>query len=606
MRVWLPRRSITLSVTLASIIGGLVGLSALSVLAVEWVVGSDVVVELLDERTRFVLSALENRVRAHLDPARDQVLFLAGLAAQGRLDLHDLAATRSLLLGAVAGTPQVQLIGVVGDDYQLHGVGRHGSDTEIIERPISPKGREEYRLVAERPDPKPYWAEPVFSPTVNTPVLNIRQRMTREGRTIGVLFSTVSILELSEFVDSFGNSLTERRVFILYGRDRVAAHGGVTAALSHLSPEHPLPTLDEVGDPVLAAIWQDPKPYLSPVKGADVHVVTVAGRDWLFRIREVPGYGPEALRVGTYLPLDRAERLLRRLYWAGAAGFGVLLLSLAASVAVGRMLARPIYQLAEQAKLVGSFELAQIPVLPGSFVRELDDQSRAFNAMLASLRWFETYVPKALVRRLMAHSDLAGINADERTLTVMFTDMVGFTATAERMSPSETAEFINQHLTLVIACIDAEMGTVDKYIGDAVMAFWGAPEDQRDHADRACRAALAVRTAIQADNRARAARGEPTVAVRVGIHTGPVVVGNIGAPGRMNYTVVGDSVNTTQRLEALGKEVGQTVSEVTILISGETRAALQSPLLTVFAGAFKVKGRTREIQVFRLDDPALG
>jgi adenylate cyclase len=601
MRIPLPMRSLTLSVTLATLIGFLVTLAVLIVLALEWLTGSRITVDLLDDRARLALSALEARVRAHLDPAHDQVTFLARLIAERRLDPTDRTATRATLLGAMAGTPQIQLLGMVDEDLHMLGAERRGPDIETIDRPLNPAAIAEYRATVARPESDAYWAEPIFVAAAKVSALDIRQRLTREGRAVGALVATVSIVELSHFLDTLDDERRELHTFVLYGHDRVAAHSAMAKVLSRLSPEHPLPSLDEVDDPVLAAIWRKPRPFLSVLPGVDMHVATVSGRRWLFLVRDVSGYGREPLMVGFYIPVDRVDQALRRLSWSGFAGLGILVLSLAASVALGRALARPIRRVAKQSSLVGSLELSQVSPLAGSFIRELNDQSRAFNAMLSSLRWFETYVPKVLVRRLIARGDPAGIDTVERTLTIMFTDIVGFTPAAERMTPQGTADFLNRHLALVNRCIEAEHGTVDKFIGDAVMAFWGAPEEQRDHADRACRAALAIRAAIHADNRRRSALGEGIVRLRIGIHTGRVVVGNIGSPGRMNYTVVGDAVNAAQRLESLGKEIGSGDAEVAILVSGATLGAATAPLATSFAGTFNVKGRAEGIEVHQLD-----
>src|SRR3546814_6000796 len=120
---------------------------------------------------------------------------------------------------------------------------------------------------------------------------------------------------------------------------------------------------------------------------------------------------------------------------------------------------------------------------------------------------------------------------------------------SERLTAQETADLLNEHFALVTACIEAEGGIVDKFIGDAVMAMWGAIKRDEDHAVHACAAVRAIGMAMAADNARRLMLGKPILRMRVGIHSGPVVIGNIGAPGRINFTVVGDTVNTAQRLE---------------------------------------------------------
>ncbi len=173
----------------------------------------------------------------------------------------------------------------------------------------------------------------------------------------------------------------------------------------------------------------------------------------------------------------------------------------------------------------------------------------------------------------------------------MFTDIVGFTAMSENKTPTEIAEMLNRHFEVLYQCIEAEGGTLDKYIGDAAMAFWGAPEEQPDHAARACRAALAARKAF--------AEVEPDQRIKIAIHTGPLIVGNIGAVSRMNYTVIGDTVNTCSRIEKLAGDLDRGEPTI-ILISDATAAQLDEEFELESAGDFQVKGREKAVTVYRL------
>jgi adenylate cyclase len=248
---------------------------------------------------------------------------------------------------------------------------------------------------------------------------------------------------------------------------------------------------------------------------------------------------------------------------------------------------------------VGTLDFDRVEEIKPSLIREVNNLATAFNKMLGGLRSFETYVPRKLVARLIEEGQAAGAESEERELTIMFTDIVGFTSMCEGMDAKEVAAFINHHLTLLAACVDDEGGTIDKYIGDALMAFWGAPERIENTAPSACRTALAMKRAISSDNMTRAAAGMKPVRLRIGIHTGPLVVGNIGAPSRVNYTVVGDTVNSAQRLEGLGKEVDPD-AEVTILISSVTRAQLPVEFKTAAVGSHLVKGKSERIDVYQL------
>ena len=151
--------------------------------------------------------------------------------------------------------------------------------------------------------------------------------------------------------------------------------------------------------------------------------------------------------------------------------------------------------------------------------------------------------------------------------------------------------------------IETRGGTVDKFIGDGVMAYWGAPEAQPDQATLACRAALAIADSFQRVYGDRV----PGLKLRIGLHTGPAVVGNIGAPGRVNYTLIGDTVNSAQRLEGLGKSYmskDDPSGSVMILISAQTAAALEPGFQLDDLGGHRLVGRDEETEVFRLKPPA--
>jgi adenylate cyclase len=194
--------------------------------------------------------------------------------------------------------------------------------------------------------------------------------------------------------------------------------------------------------------------------------------------------------------------------------------------------------------------------------------------MLGALRWFETYVPKSLVGQLLHQSAHHDLKPEEREVTVMFTDIVGFSRIASRRAPRSVAAFLNRHFGLIGQHVQASRGTIDKYIGDSVMAFWGAPAPDPDHAEHAARAALAIGETLAADNRRRAGKGLKPIRIRVGLHSGSAIVGNVGAPGRVNYTLIGDTVNAAQHLEQLGKSFEDGVSDHTILASAAVIAHL--------------------------------
>src|SRR5262249_17311764 len=155
------------------------------------------------------------------------------------------------------------------------------------------------------------------------------------------------------------------------------------------------------------------------------------------------------------------------------------------------------------------FDFSGTQRIGGSPFREIAAAGRAWDSMLTALGWFETYVPKALVGRLLGDAARGGLKAEEREGGVMCTDIAGFSRAALGRSPVAVADFLNLHFALVGKEVDVFGGTIDKYIGDSVMAFWGAPLDDPDHAANACRAGLAIAASVEEDNRRRQQEARP-------------------------------------------------------------------------------------------------
>jgi class 3 adenylate cyclase len=365
----------------------------------------------------------------------------------------------------------------------------------------------------------------------------------RDGELIGLVLAAVSVERLSSFISNHVMEQSKGNRFILYGNDQVLAHWLLADGYSGGTLEQPLPPVNRFGDPVLASIWQDEsrrEPLLQLPEGTSGHRLEAFNRSYGFVYQKQEGFGPEPLIVGTYFQSSDFSEEIRRLSFALLAGLVALLLSLIAAIALGHRIAQPIVRFSSAASRIRYLEVSKVQKLPGSRLRELNEQSVAFNTMLKALNWFEMYVPKKVVDRLIRHGDLQDIISDAREVTVMFTDVTGFSAVSEGMQASELAAFVN--------CIEQYGGTVDKYMGDAVMAFWDDVDDPAHGAENACQAALAIGRAIREDNRARSERDEPAVGIRIGIHTGFATIGNIGAPGRLNYTIIGDSVNMVKDL----------------------------------------------------------
>jgi len=182
-------------------------------------------------------------------------------------------------------------------------------------------------------------------------------------------------------------------------------------------------------------------------------------------------------------------------------------------------------------------------------------------------RMFAQYMSEKVIAHLMAHPERLKLGGERRRVTLFFSDLAGFTSLSERLTPEEVVSLLNDYLSRMTDIILAEEGTVDKFEGDAIMAFWGAPLPQEDQALRACRTALKQQAALRELNQRFGEMALPPLAMRIGLHTGEAVVGNLGSQNRFDYTVIGDTVNLASRLEGLNKFYG------TFILVSETSAA---------------------------------
>ncbi|RKY57798.1 MAG: hypothetical protein DRP95_06600 [Candidatus Latescibacterota bacterium] len=208
---------------------------------------------------------------------------------------------------------------------------------------------------------------------------------------------------------------------------------------------------------------------------------------------------------------------------------------------------------------------------------------------------FAHYVPRSVVDELLKNPQLLKLGGEERELSVLFSDIQGFTSLSERMSPSEVRALLDEYLTPMTEVILSYEGIIDKYEGDAIMAEFGAPLPLPDHALRACLAALDMQGKLAELRELWAAEGKPQLYMRIGIGTGRMVLGNMGSREIFDYTVIGDSVNTASRLEGANKEYG-----TRILISEATYLAARDHIVVRKLDRIRVKGKREPVQVYEL------
>jgi adenylate cyclase len=213
---------------------------------------------------------------------------------------------------------------------------------------------------------------------------------------------------------------------------------------------------------------------------------------------------------------------------------------------------------------------------------------------------FGTYLSPALVEKLQKNPELLTLGGESRELSIMFTDVRGFTTISEHYGEDVQGltQIMNRYMTAMTAKIIENNGTLDKYIGDAQMAFWNAPVDEPNHAKQAVKTALQMMGSLDAFNEEIAKEGVPAFGMGLGINTGTVVVGNMGSDQRFDYTCLGDSVNLASRLEGQSKPYG-----VKIVLGERTANLVKDEYPVVELDCIAVKGKTKGVKIFTLAPP---
>ncbi len=547
--------------------------------------------QLWADRGKTLIDAMELTLDERLKPIANQARWVSGDVK----DLQDLSSFDDYIFGSLAATPQVAGVALITAD----GKGRrwHRDERVAITGDWSQKPWFQDYLNQVKAAASSAWREPIFTDTVGSSTLlhDIPLR-NADGEFIGIFAQIVTVRELSALL-ARNHADTGVTPFVLYNREYVLAHPGIISG----SELQPLPHLDELGDLVLERIWS-PDEEASFISAA-LEDTEASGIFWgddfyLYLYRDIERYGPAPWTIGVYLNTtlhsgDQRRNILRSL----AAGLSILLIGIIASIIVGRQVSRPIKEIVSAANTVDAGDLDSVEPLNGSYIRELDDASRAFNNMVKGLRERQVirdtlgrFVPEKVASSLLAGG--GAIPVQQTEATILFCDIESFTRLTEVLGPVKIVDVLNAYFSAMVEILEQKGGVVTQFQGDAIMATFNVPIADDNHARNAVHAALEMLNTV-ANNEYE---GEK-LNIRIGINTGRVVAGAIGARGRLNYTVHGDAVNLAARLEALNKEYG------TRLMISESSAASIDEVELSRIGEATVRGQTRSINLYTIDTP---
>ena len=545
-------------------IGGVlaIGLGGLSVLTIVALVLLGVTSTRENTRTllgRAVDQSLDKivqRIATELDPVFEQAQLIRNDVSAGRLDpLGEKAAFDRFMLGVLAATPQVTGIGYVSSDNQFTRFARVNNTLTTTYPPARPGVLARSRRIQGLSGPT--WDEPFWVRPRKQMVINLHTPLVHKGKSVATMTQVVTVSDLSLTLAKTTEQ-SESVPFVLYGKNEVLAHPSLIDWKPADDQQGSLPTLATVNDGILREIWNEQRRFdvsnMIAFTGSKGFGLELGDRRYVFAYRTIGHYGTEPWIVGAYISARFARDLRNRIINIFVGGGAILILTTLIALWIGRLVSRPVRRLAFAADQIRRGEMATVEPVPQSHFVELSQAGTAFNEMVMGLQerdrirsLFGKYVPESIAKRLLIGEET--IEPQVTEATILFTDLEGFTAKSEQMRPEEIVEMLNAYFSVLADIVERFGGVITQFQGDAILATFNVPVPDPDHASQAVRAGIAIRDAVATQSFAG-----HHLNCRIGINTGEVVAGAVGAADRLNYTVHGDAVNLAARLEALNKD----------------------------------------------------
>jgi class 3 adenylate cyclase/ABC-type nitrate/sulfonate/bicarbonate transport system substrate-binding protein len=445
--------------------------------------------------------------------------------------------------------------------------------------------------------------EPAINPDTGFPLLFLRVPIFQGVDFIGCATANITMDVLSRFLNEHRTSLRSTTLIADRNNGKIIAFPNQQKGVRVENDKLKIATLADIDDPDVreasrqhARADTDSFVFRSPANGEGLIAAFANFPDGFGQPWQVITLTPIDDFVGT---LKATNRLIMVV---------IIILSIIELFFIffaSRRLSQPVENVSEQLRAIESLQF-DAPASRPSNIREIARLESAAALLRNSLKSFSSFVPLDIVRQLIKSGIPLRPGVEPRFLTVFFSDLENFSSHSETLAPDELLLQISTYLEQVSGAISAEGGTVDKFIGDGVMAFWNAPVQRSDHVLRACAGALRAARRMERVNDSWEAQGRPRIRIRIGLHCATVLVGNVGSSTRLNYTALGDGVNVAARLEGINKLFGTTICISDSIYEQVRTAILVRPLKRV-----RVKGRKTEFMIYELlafrasDDPEL-
>ncbi|SIN89358.1 ABC-type nitrate/sulfonate/bicarbonate transport system, substrate-binding protein [Bradyrhizobium erythrophlei] len=445
--------------------------------------------------------------------------------------------------------------------------------------------------------------EPSVNPDTGFPIISLRIPIFRGVEFLGCASANITVDVLSHFLDEHRTSAHSTTLIADRNNGKIIAFPDKQKGVRIEKGALKIATLADIDDPDVreahrqrARTGADRFTFQSPTSGEDL----------IAAFANFPGGFGQPWQVITLTPIDdfvgtlkKTNRLMMVVI------IGLTMVELFFIFFASRRLSRPVENVSRQLQDIESLNF-DTPARPPSNIQEIAKLESAASLLRTSLKSFSSFVPLDVVRQLIKSGIPLTLGVEPRFLTVFFSDLENFSSHSETLAPDDLLVQISTYLEEVSSAISEEGGTVDKFIGDGVMAFWNAPAQRPDHVLRACAGALRAARRMERVNDTWEAEGRPRIHIRIGLNCAHVLVGNVGSSNRLSYTALGDGVNVAARLEGINKQFG-----TTICISDSIYDQAKADILARPIKRVQVKGRKTRFMVYELlairtcDDPDL-
>lgn len=492
-----------------------------------------------------------------------------------------------------------------GSMYAIRYVDRRGPEptetwyykdenVRTLDVEVLPKAMYDHRIrnwyIGVRQSVQLYWSEIYIFNTSRMPGLTaVYPSVDESGKFFGASAADITMDTMSRFMKQ--STIGEDGLaFIVSDKGEIIAHNDMSQVIKVEGDKIRTVVVDDIEDKRLALAYQ-----IHRNEGKARFIFDKNGVDYIATFTKFPKNFGKRWKIGIVVPLDEFVGDVNK---TQRETFLIFLLFLAIStvmvIFLSRRLSRPIVTLANEANNLRNFVLdSKVEIKSNTY--EIQLLNEAIISMRKTFQAFSKFVPRDLVGKLIKRGIDVKIGGRPRILTIFFCDIEGFTSVMESYPPDKMMNHLSEYFDEMTKIIMDKNGTIDKYIGDSIMAFWGAPLADRNHVLNACRAGLICLLRIKELNRRWATEGKPKLPTRIGIHTGEVIVGNMGSSDRMNYTIIGDAVNLAARLEAENK-----FYETKFIISDEVYDKIRKWCLARPLDLVRVRGKTEAVKIYEL------